>query len=185
MSQWFEESLCMTWSRGVSLERVAAIFGSGIDTGRRLDFIDATIQGFEAREIAGEACTAIVGELGEWVVTIEPDGYRGSDVEIWSALSADDQAIAFLCGFNVYKLDYVVASERVTNLSLWDSVHRSGIDPHRLDPFLHDLSLDDEFSVKVSALTICERLTGERLDSEWLTKKHRWLLWEDLDSFSP
>jgi hypothetical protein len=80
--------MCITW-REVDLDIVAEVFGSRQDTGRRYDLIEAENEGFETHEIAGEACSAMAGTPGSWVVVVEPTyGDKGSDQEILRDLSA-------------------------------------------------------------------------------------------------
>ncbi|GAA5086955.1 hypothetical protein HNP84_001119 [Thermocatellispora tengchongensis] len=184
VSRWFEDTFCITWTHGLDVEEVAAVFDSGIDTGRRLDFVDAMNAASDAREIAGEPCSGIAGRLGRWTVTIEPKGYKGSLWETMRTLSEKGTTISVLYSWNAQTLDYTVHGEHIAGIDLFETATPTGgSDPHRLDPHLKGLSFDDELSIKASSLVVCERITGERLDEAWLARKHRWMLWEDLDSY--
>lgn len=67
------------------------------------------------------------------------------------------------------RLDVLIYAERA-GLRLGEYSHRSPEEANELD-----LSADD-LTVKASAPALCERLTGERLDGDWLHRRHRWLI---------
>ncbi|MGP3937788.1 DUF6461 domain-containing protein [Nonomuraea sp. KM88] len=181
VSEWFTESMSITFSHGISIDEVATAFGD-LDTGRYYTYPEAVEESYEAFEAAGIGCAAIVGELGEWVVTVEPDGYKGNLWHVLQRLSQFDRAISVLCGHGTYNLSYVVRSQMVADLRLWDYSRRSAIESSELDPYVDGLEFtENDLLVKASVLAVCARMTGERLDSDWLNRRHRWLLWEDPD----
>ncbi|WP_425465385.1 DUF6461 domain-containing protein [Nonomuraea mesophila] len=181
VSEWFSESMSITFSHGLGIDEVAAVFGD-LGTGLYYTYPEAVEESYEAFEAAGIGCTAIVGELGKWVVTVEPDGYKGNLWHVLQRLSQSDRAISVLCGHGTYNLSYVVHSQMVADLRLRDYSHKSPMESSELDPYFEGLEFTGNDSIiKASALTVCERLTHERLDGTWLNRRHRWLMWEDPD----
>ncbi|MGV9374248.1 DUF6461 domain-containing protein [Nonomuraea sp. NPDC003707] len=182
VSEWFADSMSLTFSRGLDIDRVAAAFGD-LGKGHYHTYPEAVQEGYEAFEAAGGiGCTAIVGELGAWTVTVEPYGYQGNLWHVLRQLSEPDRAISVYCGHATYNLSYVVKSQMIADLRLWNYSQRSAGESSELDPYLEGLDFpEDDHIVKASALALCERLTGERLDDDWLNRRHRWLIWEDLN----
>jgi hypothetical protein len=131
-------------------------------------------------EAAGIGCTAIVGELGGWIVTAEPDGYQGNLWHVQRELSARDRSISVLCAFGTYNLTYAVQSEVVANIQLWNYSESAESEHTEISGIIEGLCFDsDDLNVRTSALMLCERITEERLGSVWLNQRHRWLKWED------
>ncbi|WP_344206431.1 DUF6461 domain-containing protein [Nonomuraea bangladeshensis] len=184
---YFSETLCITWCEGLTLDEVAVVFGSGPDTGLRYDLVEAENAGHEAREEAGGvACSAIAGQLGSWLVVVEPDyGDTGSDHETLRALSAKGKALNVYSGVNSHSLDYYVNAQPLTVLQFmeWgeEPFHRQGEQPHLLDDLVGDFSGKRATDFQAFALALAERMTGVRLTHDWLFDKHRWLRWENWD----
>jgi hypothetical protein len=185
---YFSETLCITWCQGLTLDEVAGVFGSGLDTGLRYNVAEAENAGFEAREEAGGvACSAIAGQLGPWVVVVEPEyGDTGSGHEILRELSAKDgRALNVYSGINSHSLDYYRDTRPLTTLQFleWgeEPFHRQGDQPHLLDELIGNFSGERAADFRAFALAVAERLTGVRLTHDWLFSKHRWLQWEDWD----
>ncbi|MEU6999845.1 hypothetical protein [Nonomuraea sp. NPDC046570] len=185
---YFDETMCVTWCEGLDLDEVAVVFGSGRDTGRRFDVIEAENEGFEAREVAGVACSAIAGALGSWVVVVEPTyGDTGSDHEILRDLSARGRAFNVYSGVNSHSLDYYVASRPVTILQFRelsdDPLIRQGDEPYLFGELADSFPGGRPSDFRAFALMLAEHVTRVRLTHDWLFDKHRWLLWEDLDDY--
>ncbi|MFI6296589.1 DUF6461 domain-containing protein [Nonomuraea sp. NPDC050790] len=184
---YFMETLCITWCEGRTLDEVAVIFGNGLDTGHRYTFAEAESEGFEAREEAGGiTCSAIAGQLGSWVVVVEPElGYTGTDHEILRDLSAKGKAINVFSGPNSHSLDYYAATRPLTTLTFleWaaEPFDRQGDQPHLLNDLIEDFSGKQAADFRPFALALTERLTGVRLTADWLFEEHRWLRWETYD----
>ncbi|MFI7124718.1 DUF6461 domain-containing protein [Nonomuraea sp. NPDC050153] len=187
---YFDETMCVTWAEGLDVDAVAVVFGSGLDTGRRYDIVEAENEGFEAREIAGWPCSAIAGRLGDWSVVVEPTyGDKGSNAETLRDLSARGRALNAFSGVTSHAFDYWAAGEQVTSLTFIElnaaePFHRGGGSPQLLDDVVNDFHSGEVVAFRAFALALCEHLAQERLTHDWLFTKHRWLLWEDLDDWS-
>ncbi|MFI6482066.1 DUF6461 domain-containing protein [Nonomuraea sp. NPDC050663] len=132
------------------------------------------------------SCSAIAGQLGSWVVVVEPDfGDKGSDHEILGALSAKGRALNVYSGVNSHSIEYFVRSRRLTLLQFREMgeepFDRQGDRPNLLDDLVEDFSGKGATDFQAFALALAEQMTGVRLSHEWLFDKHRWLHWDSYD----
>ncbi|MFI7698325.1 DUF6461 domain-containing protein [Nonomuraea sp. NPDC049480] len=140
----------------------------------------------EGLTLDGVACSAIAGQLGSWVVVMEPDyGDTGSDNEILRGLSAKGKALNVYSGVNSHTLEYYMNSRLLTILQFieWgeEPFYRQGDQPHLLDDLIGDFSGKRATDFQAFVPALAERMTGVRLTHDWFFDKHRWLRWEDWD----
>ncbi|TKK90428.1 hypothetical protein FDA94_05350 [Herbidospora galbida] len=142
-----------------------------------LDWDAADAAAYEVHEEEGTPCTALIGPLGEWVLTYEMDaGWRGENR--LTELSADGKAVALFVGPTACTFQYAVAGEVVTRLVSYGPASREGARPDALDDLMRDLVWGDDREFASAGLTLAERLTGERFDWDWFTRKRRFVVYD-------
>lgn len=174
------DAVCVTWVQGLPPNEVAHRFsGKPRRLSRRMPIANAVRRHYES---SGDDLLMVlaVGQFGDWAVAVEPNGFQGTRPEVLRALTTDNgKAISIYWNENAdNELVYVVDGKVVTALDMimYPEEGATGTDPHALDPYLAGLEFGpgtghdaDPFT---AGLAVAERITGVRLDRDWLSARH-------------
>ena len=167
--EWADEimAVAITFVRGLALQEVGDLIGVQWSTERTATFS-------EALWLQAESAAPVVqaGQLGDWVVVVEPNGFLTTMSATAAALSARGMVVSVFWNVN-----------RVMNLV----VARGGAVVRRFDPLLIASTAQGEPlpeeaglvfgeadpSPLVAALELAERLTGVAIDKTWLLHEPR------------
>jgi len=158
---------------GTNAGRVAEVFGADPASEIIATALEARDRlGSREVETAGNEVVQI-GELGGCIVAIEPLGFTGSEDAVACELSRDGACAALLVTFySASMFIYAVRGELVRRLSIklygWELDYGNGLAEEEDLPFG-----DDEGSHYAAALLLIERLTGPRLEREWVLEQRR------------
>ncbi|WP_143653540.1 DUF6461 domain-containing protein [Streptosporangium subroseum] len=174
-SGFLGDDMCITWCRGKSADEVARLFG-GEPVDAELKTLDEAFD--EASEAdkdedddeAVRPPVILIGELGEWTVVLEPYGGQGVRPLVLQTLSeGGGRALSFKWTVNLDTIFfYAVNGLRIAGFDLLDPPARPGGDADEIEELVEDLPKSLE-----SGLILAERITGQRLDSAWLSRRHR------------
>jgi hypothetical protein len=172
---WTEgiEALTLTFLQGAALEEVAATLQFDRST-ERLTTFDSAFDGLDVES----ACYPVqVGELDGWLVVVEPNGFLLADEGVLARLSRAGTAVSYFRNINAHSLFVLAREGRVVRS--FDPVIPDE-DESEGEPLAeeHDLRFgDDDEDHMASAFTLLERLTGVRIEEEWLLERRRptWL----------
>jgi hypothetical protein len=167
--EWADEitAVTITLVRDLGLREVGDLIGVQWSTERSSTFHDAQWQ-------QADTVTPVVQaeQLGDWLVVVEPNGFLTTMPDTVAALSADGAAVSVY--WNVNRLMNVV-------------VARDGAVVRRFDPLLFASTAQGEPlaeeaglvfgqvepSPLIAALELAERVTGVRIEKEWLLDEPR------------
>ncbi|WP_062430735.1 DUF6461 domain-containing protein [Herbidospora daliensis] len=172
-----EELISLTWCQGKTVDDVAVVLGARDDRVVMLDWNGADEAAYEIHEDEGIPCTALIGPLGEWVLTCEMEaGWRAKDR--LAELSAEGRALALFVGPTLCVFQYAIAGESVTRLVSYGPASREGTQPDALDALIRDLTWNDDREFASAGLTLAERLTGERFTGDWYAGRNRFIVYD-------
>jgi hypothetical protein len=170
---------CVTWVDGLQSQEVARRFGGDLRRTKRQTVAAATREHYRSAS-DDPLGVLVVGEHGDWVVVVEPNGFQGSRREVLRELTRDGgRAASVYWNENADNaLVYSVGGRVVTALDMvmFPGEGAEGDDPHALDAHLSGLPFGpgragggDCFA---AGLTVGERISGARLDDDWLAARH-------------
>ncbi len=140
--------------------------------------IVATVAEAHERLASHEAETAgnevvQIGALGDAIVAIEPMGWAGSDETVACELSKGGRCAALLVSaYSTSMFVYAAGGELVRSFPV--GLYGGELDLGDRLPEEEGLAFDDEFGDHyAAALLLIERLTGARLDREWVLEGRR------------
>ncbi|NAS23017.1 hypothetical protein GT755_15110 [Herbidospora sp. NEAU-GS84] len=118
----------------------------------------------------------LAGPIGDWTLLI--GDWRPTEEDALVTLTRGGGR-AFAVSWNedgTSFLKYAAGGQVVTAFDLFSPAERHGADPAALDPFMDGLRFDIDDAEPAesftSALTVIGRVTGRRLDREWLDAPH-------------
>lgn len=159
--------LCVTWIE--SLSAVDALVAVGQREGRiaRRTYAQTVQAAYDVIPIHTGA--AMAGNVGDWAILVEPNGFQGSRPEILSRLSRQGRALSVFWNANGDgSLTYAEHGQVLTVVDLVDSEDLEDL-PDALSAW-RDLVEEDD--LRCAALALGETVTGQRLDAEWLVAEH-------------
>ena len=164
------EAVCVAFSRGLPSGKHRKVFGiTPKTTAASLPFDEAL---WSQTDDGDEDPKTIVqvDRLGDWNVSIEPNGFIASLPEVTSSLSANGEAIVAFWNVN-YDATFLraIAGEVVRR---FDPVAKD-LDDGLGDPLPEEdgLPWDDEW--RGSLMVLVERLVGVELTPQWLLERER------------
>ena len=167
------EAVTVTIVRGLSLREVADELALEEGTRRRLTFADAE----RLQDPRVDAHPVQLAELGEAVVVVEPNGYLSVEHDVLAALSRNGDAVSVFRNVNAH-MEFAAARSGAVVRS-FDPLFGpdDGAEGERL-PEEEGLPFGDEAAdPHALALELAERLTGVRIERDWLlrTPRDTWL----------
>ncbi|WP_327588567.1 DUF6461 domain-containing protein [Nonomuraea sp. NBC_00507] len=173
----------ITWCRASSVDELAVSLGGELQSAAPRSLFSADEEAQPEISRSGHGRTLVIGELGPWLVVLEPAGWIA--VDALPRLSGAGEAVSLVIGDTLrhYHLHYSRDGRQVCRFR-WGA--QPDGDASSLEPLLSGLSLTsglpslDEIAElpsfaawKTHALILTERLTGVRLTVDWLNREHR------------
>lgn len=110
---------------------------------------------------------AAVGQMGDVVVAVEPNGFQGSRPEVLRVASHMGDAVSVFWNVNLHcRFSYSVGGELVTAFDPLDTKWRSGSDPDRFPGEMATRPFGIDNDPICAAFVLAERLTGRALSRE-------------------
>src|SRR5262249_11981152 len=173
---WIEEDRwvanCITFVKSSNEDEVFRCFGGDLTTEEQMTLGEAIDRIF-AGSHGNYYSFVLAGRIGEWIVTIEEDGYQGVRPEVWRRASHGTEMVSMF--WNVDRnteFIYAVDGEAVVTFDMLFPEERGGSDPDRLLGYMLELPFSTGNTL-ASALALAERITDVRLEPNWIESKHR------------
>lgn len=155
----FAVAACVTVVRGLDVAETVLAFGGDPSLPPQ------PLQSFE--EMGYYLEVAAVGQVGEVVVAVEPNGFQGSRPEVLRAASRLGDAVSVYWNVNLHcRFSYSVVGKLVTSFDPLHTEWRSGSDPERLLGEMATLPFGIENDPIPAAFLLAARLTGRALSRE-------------------
>jgi uncharacterized protein DUF6461 len=171
------EAACVTFVRSREEDDVLRCFGGDITTARQMDLREFVTTYNGEIELYDYSPILLADTIGEWVVTVEENGFEGTRHEVVQQVSHGTQMVSIFWNVNgLSSFIYAVDGEVVTKFELQFPEARQGSDPDRLNVYMADLPRRERNSLTPwlqNGFELAEEITNVRLDQAWSTAKHR------------
>lgn len=167
------EAVCVTYARGADADGMIRAFG-----GDPADAPEMTLDEHAeemARHRYGSVPQAVLVTCeGDWLVSVEDNGFQGSRPEVLRPLSRDAPAMSVFWNVNgANEFAYAVNGRKAVSFDMNHPGERHGADAHLLDREIDALPFGLERQGYPAGLTLAERLTGVRITGELLSRRFR------------
>lgn len=155
----FAVAACVTVVRGLDVAETVLAFGGDPSLPPQ------PLQSFD--EMGYYLEVAAVGQMGDVVVAVEPNGFQGSRPEVLRVASRMGDAVSVYWNVNLNcRFSYSVGGELVTSFDPLHTEWRSGSDPDRLLGEMASLPFGLDNDPIPAAFVLTERLTGRALSRQ-------------------
>jgi hypothetical protein len=174
---WIEEDRwganCITFVKSSNEDEILRCFGGDLTTEKQMTLGEAIESRIFTGSHGNDCSFVLAGRIGEWIVTEEFYGYQGVRHEVWRRASQGTEMV--IMSWDVdgrAEFIYAVEGKEVVAFDMDFPEERGGSDPDRLLDYMLELPFSAENRL-ASALALAERITGVRLEPNWIESKHR------------